>query len=372
MPARCPSVSIVVPWLALSLLLPACLFGQIGGLGGGRTPAVDRITSVAFAKNGEFLVGAGGTKIRIWTREPAKLVRTMTSRQEIRRIAAAPRGSLLAVSCQDGLSLWNIEAGEISKKLSSGLFSGVDAYGVAFSPDGTLLASAHNQDGPYGDTGKATATIRLWDVERGVEAAVFVQEQGTRVLALAFAPDGARFGAGIVHNSGQRLEWTELRQVSVDRSLPDQTLGRTKTAVGELAYSPDGQFLATAGRRYALATAPNSVQELALWNLSAGRRLWWAEDPHQGRFRPVFSPDGKWIAEAASVHSPSGGGNEIVIRDVDSGRIRAHRQLDTDTDWAQIAYSPDGGVLAACSGRQLVLLDTETLATRERLWPLPP
>ncbi|MCU0982130.1 MAG: hypothetical protein MUF25_23495, partial [Pirellulaceae bacterium] len=196
------------------------------------------------------------------------MVRTITTEHRIRSIAAASQGTLLAVNYNDRLALWDIEAGVVIKTLLAGVAVGTDTHHVAFSPDGTLLASVHNQRDPDGDMTKAVATIRLWDVDRGLETTSFVLEQDTHAYALAFAPDGTNFVVGIVHSSGQRLQWTEIRLVRIDRSQPDGIVGRTQTAVRELAYSPDGQLLAAAGWRYTLGIRAESVAELSLWNVS--------------------------------------------------------------------------------------------------------
>ena len=115
---RCPSVPLVVLMLALAVLLPTCLFAQMGmgGMGGaGPSPPLDRVDTLAFAKNGTLLAGAGENKIRVWTREPCKLVRTMTTEPWIQRIEAAPRGTIQAVLCHDRVALWDIEAGVVFK-----------------------------------------------------------------------------------------------------------------------------------------------------------------------------------------------------------------------------------------------------------------
>ena len=57
-------------------------------------------------------------------------------------------------------------------------------YALAFSPDGSTLAS-----------GSWDQTVRLWDVATGRERASFKWPIG-RVTALAYAPDGLRLAAG--------------------------------------------------------------------------------------------------------------------------------------------------------------------------------
>ena len=63
------------------------------------------------------------------------------------------------------------------------LAHGSAIYGVAFSPDGTRLAS-----------GCADNTIRLWDVATGTQVA---ELRGHRayVHAVAFSPDGTRLAS---------------------------------------------------------------------------------------------------------------------------------------------------------------------------------
>ncbi len=357
-----------VVWI---LVLPSSAFGQFGA---GGQPA-DRVDFVAFAGGGTFLVGAGYDKIRIWSLQPSKLVRTITTEHAIGFVAAAPEGTLLAVGCDRGIFLWDIETGELSKRLP--VPKGSRSRGIAVSPDGRHLASVHQQGDS--DVTEAIATIRIWDVDRGVETRSFVQAPGTHINAIAFAPDGAAIAVGIVHDWVTRSEWTEIRLIGTGCGQPERTLGRTKTAVRDLVFSPDGRLLASAGGRYTSGFLPTTVEEVSLWSVSDGKRQWWAEDPHQSLVRPVFSPDGKWIAGISWTGSSSPDGNEIVIRDVDTGRIHSHGRIRTHNHLdkvsghspGRIAYSPDPSLLAACSGQRLVILDTGTLAVRETLWPLP-
>src|SRR5262249_12616334 len=57
-------------------------------------------------------------------------------------------------------------------------------YGVAFSPDGQLIASGHDEQG-----------IKIWERVSGRELRTLRGHSGT-VMSVAFSPDGLRLASG--------------------------------------------------------------------------------------------------------------------------------------------------------------------------------
>ena len=95
--------------------------------------------------------------------------------------------------------------------------------GVAFSPDGKLLATAN------GD-----ATVGLWDPVTGQASGGFSGRN-----AVAFSPDGTLLAAAEV---GGIVRLWDLATQQPARAPSRPPLG----AVNGVAFSPDGKFLAAA------------------------------------------------------------------------------------------------------------------------------
>ena len=154
------------------------------------------------------------------------------------------------------------------------------------------------------------------------------------VTAVAFSPDGqllATASGNPWRGEGSAWVW----EVGSGRQVAKLVHQGSVTAV---AFSPDGQLLATT----------SEDRTAGVWEVSSGRQL--ARLAHQSSVRAVaFSPDGQVLATASG--STSGGESSAWVWEVNSGRQVA--KLVHQGSVTAVAFSPDGQLLATASGDPL-------------------
>src|SRR5262249_4765305 len=148
---------------------------------------------------------------------------------------------------------------------------GSNVGGLAFSPDGKVLAASDHQ------------VIRLWDVADGKELRP-IQGPGGRLSRLAFSPDGHTLAATcnegpetiVLYHAGTGKELRRLALPAVPRPV-----------VAPLAFSPDGKTLTAASGTNVLVRR---------WDAATGRELPPLGSHGGGLTCLAYSADGKSLA----------------------------------------------------------------------------
>ena len=308
------------------------------------------VHSVAFSPDGTTLASGDGDKIRLWDVHTSTQIRTLTGHTttltghttediESISIAFSPDGTTLASGSDEGpVHLWDVQTGTQIHRLT-GHTDSVES--VAFSPDGTTLAS--------GDGG---GRIRLWDVQTGTQIHRLTgHTEG--INSVAFSPDGNIIASGS-EDQTIRLRDVQtgayLRLITVPpRSLSLRRLGR----INSVAFSPDGNIIASGGQ--GITKTDWSGGPIGLWDVETGELLQiLTGDTHcAARVESVaFSPDGTILASGSTSES---GEAAVCLWDVETG-TEIHTLTGHRSSVESVAFSPDGTILASGSGDSTVLL----------------
>ena len=256
----------------------------------------------------------------------------------VNSVAFSPDGTTLASGSSDKtIRLWNADTGEHKQTLTGHTGS---VYSVAFSPDGTTLAS-----GSKNYTSRSNdKTIRLWDALTGEHKQTLTGHTNW-VNSVAFSPDGTTLASG--SNDKTIRLWDALT------GEHKQTLTGHTNWVNSVAFSPDGTTLASGGD-----------YTTRLWDALTGEHKQTLTGHTDWVSSVAFSPDGTTLA------SGSAGGETLRLWDV--GTVKYKRALTGHTDWVRsVAFSPDGTTLASGSAGGETLRLWELPSTRVSITPSP-
>jgi WD40 repeat protein/tRNA A-37 threonylcarbamoyl transferase component Bud32 len=231
---------------------------------------------------------------------------------DVYALTFSPDGKELAAGKSDDnptfweIDVWDVATGRAVKALR-GHEGGIS--GLAFSPDGTRLASASRD-----------YTVKLWDVPSGRELLTF-RGHGGSVNSIAFSADGRRLTSASSDHTLKLWEVATGREVLTVRGPRESIYG--------VAYAPDGQHIASLS---GLSHDP----EIKVWAIAS------PQDALTLRGTEArFTPDGKGVIALT-------GKDAITFWDAASGRelrlLKLHGQEHIGR--RSLAISPDGARLA--------------------------
>ena len=167
------------------------------------------VAFITFSPNGKYLASSQEIGCyRLWDLGRGEEIEAFHS-HKIEHVAFAPCGNVIAGEAEKEFILWDIES---SKTLLTIPKPAELAYwwqsGIVFSPCGGYLATGLERV-----AGMASAPIKLWNTATGENVATF-EGHLTHILSLAFSPDGTLLASG--GYDGIILLWDTKSVISPD------------------------------------------------------------------------------------------------------------------------------------------------------------
>jgi class 3 adenylate cyclase/WD40 repeat protein len=253
--------------------------------------------------------------------------------------AQFPGNERIAAMSDDGVDIWDLDARELT-----GSFDVDDARALAVSPDGELIATGH-----------ADGTVTFRDTERFERTGAQVTFEAA-VADVAFSPDGRTLAVALGVRGGDDAATAAnaARLVDVATRVTTFALSGHGATVNAVAFSPDGQYVATGGNDGIVVlhdAASGAIRGDPLALDRAVQQL-------------AFSPDSRFLAafnlvSGTGTVSSGSGATAAAVLDVATGAVTPVSGIDSTTGGG---FNPDGSRLLVGDAFSIQLYSTTDFA----------
>ena len=285
------------------------------------------VTALAWSPDGEILAVSAGTTIRLYDVLSGENFYTNNLGVYSHSLVFSPGGEWLAAGSRDGLiRLWPVDKGKEGFKVDAVPELVIEAHSKG------VTALDFNQSGEWLVSGGNDAMARVWEIHTGallteiiggtftVPAVAFLNQSdqlavvngidirlrdprsrsirgsfkaGQALYSLAISLDDQLLAAGDTGNGVQFWKISQAYRSGMElypeplfQSSHDGRKNTFQTLVWDVAFSPDGKILASAG----------GDGKIVLWSVADGQVMLTFEGHQAGVTCLAFSPDGNWLA----------------------------------------------------------------------------
>ena len=324
------------------------------------------LLALGFSRDGSMLV-SGGDSVRVHALDSGEMLHEARTPETTRVVAFSPSKKDVFVSAGDDMIIrfWRLKEDRPFRTLKE--HKGI-VLGLAFSPDGKLLATAakdvENRKWPSGE-------FRLWDTESGA----LVRAENFRdagVSCAAFSTDGKL--VAFSKSSDDREVGSSIEVFDVGTWKRVRSISFAPGSANSIAFLPD-EGLVIAGGDCVPAGAGHCFPTGRLWLASAGEKQARESDEvaRHGYFRgAALLAGGRHVVTGTDTPVPVADEGRLTLRsDLQMRESRTGKLV-----WSQIqegdemydmygaCVSPNGKLIGCCSASTIFVFDDKGALVR--------
>ncbi len=329
------------------------------------------ILTLAISPDGRFLVSGGqDSTVKIWDLRTGNILRTLYGHNaKITSVAISPDSRFIASAADDGTArLWDVYGGHGMRDLSGH----ANLIGsVAFASGGSQVLTA------------STDVIKIWETSTGKELRSIRIPEKDQSGRCTLSTDGKIYtigGAVQTPKTGYLSAFTGGGDIYRPLKIVEIASGRelmslktnVQTPFATYVLSPDSRFLAMRGSQF---KKDKNEEFIRVYDVSSGKEIATLVIPGNGTSHAVgalaFSAGGKWLAAEGELGAGTTLSPSVVLFDVSSKK--QVRQLSSPGIFTPavnlevmrsvvnpFAFSSDAKILAFGGSNSIQLWDAET------------